>query len=79
MRRDDADEEVPPVTVTVLLPQFARLLVPHRSRFAEDQIIGALRAHEAGGKAAKLCRRCGIIDAKFYNWKTKTECSGMIV
>ena len=41
------------------------------SRFSEEQIIGILREHEAGGKAPELCRRHGISDATFYKWKAK--------
>jgi putative transposase len=40
-----------------------------RGRFTEDQIIGVLREHEAGVKTAELCRKRGISDATFYNWK----------
>jgi putative transposase len=39
--------------------------------FYEDQIIGVLREHEAGVKTADLCRKHGISDATFYNWKAK--------
>ncbi len=42
-----------------------------RSRFTEDQIIGVLREHEAVVKTADLCRKHGISDATFYNWKSK--------
>ena len=42
-----------------------------RGRFTEDQIIGVLREHEAGVKTADLCRKHGISDATFYNWKSK--------
>jgi putative transposase len=42
-----------------------------RGRFTEDQIIGVLREHEAGMKTAELCRKRGISDATFYNWKAK--------
>jgi putative transposase len=30
-----------------------------RGRFTEDQILGVLREHEAGVKAAELCRKHG--------------------
>jgi putative transposase len=42
-----------------------------RGRFTEDQIIGVLREHEAWVKTAELCRKHGISDATFYNWKAK--------
>jgi putative transposase len=42
-----------------------------RGRFAEDQIIGVLREHEAVVKTVELCRKHGISDATFYNWKAK--------
>jgi putative transposase len=42
-----------------------------RGRFTEDQIIGVLRGHEAGVKTAELCRKHGISDTTFYNWKAK--------
>jgi putative transposase len=41
------------------------------SRFSEEQIIGILREHKAGGKTPDLCRRHGISDATFYRWKAK--------
>ncbi len=46
-------------------------------RFGEEQIIAVLREAEAGAKTKELCRRHGISDATFYNWKAKY--SGMTV
>src|ERR1700730_10296844 len=37
----------------------------------EEQIIAILKEHEAGMKTADLCRKHGISDACFYNWKAK--------
>ena len=42
-----------------------------RSRFSEDRIIGILKEHQAGAKAADLCRKHGISDAAFYKWRSK--------
>jgi putative transposase len=42
-----------------------------KSRYTEEQIIGILKQHEAGVKAADLCREHGISEATFYNWKSK--------
>jgi putative transposase len=42
-----------------------------RKRFTEEQIIGVLKEHELGSKTADLCRKHGISEATFYNWKSK--------
>ena len=42
-----------------------------RSRFSEEQVIAILREHEAGVKTADLCRKHGISEATFYNWKAR--------
>jgi putative transposase len=42
-----------------------------RKRFTEEQIIGVLKEHELGAKAGDLCRKHGISEATFYNWKSK--------
>ena len=41
------------------------------NRFTEEQIIGVLKEAEAGAKIADLCRKHGISDATYYNWKAK--------
>jgi len=42
-----------------------------RSRFTEQQIVGILKAANAGLAVKDLCRKHGIPDATFYNWKAK--------
>ena len=42
-----------------------------RKRFSEEQIIGVLKEAEVGAKPAELCRRHGISQATYYNWKAK--------
>ena len=42
-----------------------------KKRFTEEQIIGALKAHEAGEKVADICRRVGVAQGTFYNWRAK--------
>ena len=42
-----------------------------KKRFTEQQIIGVLKEADAGTKVAELCRKHGISDATFYNWKAK--------
>jgi len=42
-----------------------------RKRFREEQIIGILKEHDLGAKTADLCRKHGVSEATFYNWKNK--------
>ena len=42
-----------------------------KTRFSEEQIIRVLKEHEAGAKTSEVCRRHGISEATFYNWKAK--------
>lgn len=42
-----------------------------KKRFTEEQIIGVLKEADAGAKVAELCRKYGISDATYYNWKAK--------
>lgn len=42
-----------------------------KKRFTEEQIIKALKEHESGTKVEDLCRRLGISNGTFYNWRSK--------
>jgi putative transposase len=42
-----------------------------KNRFTEEQIIGVLKEAETGMKVAEICRKYGISDATYYNWKAK--------
>jgi len=41
------------------------------TKFTQEQIAFALRQAESGTKVAEVCRKMGISDATFYNWKKK--------
>lgn len=40
-------------------------------RYTEEQIVAVLREVEAGAKTKELCRKYGISEPTFYNWKAK--------
>ncbi len=42
-----------------------------KKRYTEEQIIGAIKEHEAGVKVEDLCRKLGIFNGTFYNWRSK--------
>ena len=42
-----------------------------RSKFTEQQIVFALKQAETGVSVAEVCRKLGISEATFYNWKKK--------
>ncbi len=42
-----------------------------KSKFSETQIVSILREVEAGAKVAETCRKYGISDACYYQWKSK--------
>ena len=41
------------------------------SRFSETQIFAILKEAESGILVKDVCRKHGISDATYYNWKTK--------
>ena len=42
-----------------------------KSKFTEQQIVFALHQAQTGIPLAEVCRKMGISDATFYNWKKK--------
>jgi len=42
-----------------------------KTRFTENQIITILKEGEAGVQVKEICRKHGISDATYYNWKSK--------
>jgi putative transposase len=40
-------------------------------QYTEEQIIAVLKEGEAEAKVADLCRKYGMSDATYYNWKAK--------
>ena len=42
-----------------------------KTKFTEQQIAFALRQAETGTRVTEVCRKLGISDATFYNWKKK--------
>ena len=40
-----------------------------KSRFTETQIIAILKEADAGVMVKDICRKHGISDATYYNWK----------
>lgn len=42
-----------------------------RSKFTEQQIAFGLKQAELGTPVEEVCRKLGISDATFYNWKKK--------
>jgi len=41
------------------------------TRFKEERIVEILKAAEVGIDVRELCRKHGICEATFYNWKAK--------
>jgi putative transposase len=42
-----------------------------KSKFTEQQIVFALKQAETGIPVAEVCRKLGISEATFFNWKRK--------
>lgn len=42
-----------------------------KSRFTESQIVAILKEADAGMKVTDVCRKHGISQPTYYNWKSK--------
>jgi putative transposase len=42
-----------------------------RSKFSEEQVVMALRQHDAGTTEEEICRKLGVSEQAFYRWKRK--------
>ena len=42
-----------------------------KKQYSTEQIIGFLKAHEAGAKVPDLVRKHGFSEQSFYRWKSK--------
>lgn len=42
-----------------------------KSKFTEAQIVFALKQNETGVSVEEICRKLGISEPTFYNWKKK--------
>jgi putative transposase len=42
-----------------------------KTKFTESQIVFALKQAETGTRVDEVCRKMGISEATFYNWKKK--------
>ena len=42
-----------------------------KSRFSEQQIAFILRQAEEGTPIAEVCRKAGVSEATYYNWRKK--------
>ncbi len=42
-----------------------------RSKYTESQIVFAIKQVETGTRIQEVCRKMGVSEATFYNWKKK--------
>lgn len=48
-----------------------------KKRYSEQQIVYALKQAELGEKVPEICRKLGVAEATFYNWKKKYKGLGV--
>ena len=42
-----------------------------KKRYTQEQIIRAIKSHEAGRAIEDICRELGIAHGTFYNWRSR--------
>lgn len=42
-----------------------------KTKFTEQQIVFALKQAEAGTRVDEICRKMGVSEATYYNWKKR--------
>lgn len=42
-----------------------------KTRFTDEQIVRILKEVEAGAKVNETCRKHGVAEATYYNWKAR--------
>ncbi len=47
------------------------IIAMKRSKFRESQIVFALKQAETGVSMPEVCRKLGVSEATYYNWKKK--------
>ena len=48
-----------------------------KKRYTEEQIVYALKQAELGETATEICRKMGVSEATFYNWKKRYKGMGV--
>jgi len=48
-----------------------------KNRYTDQQIAYALREAETGTSIPEICRKMGVSDATFYNWRKKFGSMGV--
>ncbi|MEL2123141.1 transposase, partial [Klebsiella pneumoniae] len=55
----------------VFLPSHREAHRHEKDPYTEEQIAFALKQAETGTRVEEVCRKMGISEATFYNWKKK--------
>jgi putative transposase len=42
-----------------------------RKRYSVEQIVAAVKEHDAGSPVVDICRKLGVAEATFYRWKQR--------